>query len=89
MIMDITSIFFIALLFTYLVLKTGSLLPAIVFHCFHDLFLFLVQNAPVADPTLASAFLFAFLWIALTIGALLTKHIVEHWPAKGLACGDS
>ena len=83
MIVDVVSIFFMGLLFTYLVLKTGSLLPAIVFHYVHDIFLLLVQNTPGADETLASALLYAFLWIALLIGAVLTKHIVERWPTKG------
>jgi hypothetical protein len=71
------------LLFTYLVLKTGSLLSAIVFHYVHDIFVLLVQNTPGADETLASALLYAFLWIALLIGAVLTKYIVERWPTKG------
>lgn len=83
MIVDVVSIFFMGLLFTYLVLKTGSLLPAIVFHYVHDIFLLLVQNTPGADETLASALLYAFLWIALLIGAVLTKYIVERWPTKG------
>jgi membrane protease YdiL (CAAX protease family) len=83
MVVDVISIFFIGLLFTYLVLKTGSLLPAIVFHYIHDIFVLLVQNTPGADETLASALLYAFLWIALVIGAVLTKYIVEHWPTKG------
>jgi len=82
-VVDVISVFFIGLLFTYLVLKTGSLLPAIVFHYVHDIFLLLVQNTPGADETLASAFLYAFLWIALLTGAVLTKTIVEHWPTKG------
>jgi membrane protease YdiL (CAAX protease family) len=74
---DVVSIFFMGLLFTYLVLKTGSLLPAIVFHYVHDIFVYLVQNTPGADETLASALLYAFLWVALVIGAFLTKLIVE------------
>jgi membrane protease YdiL (CAAX protease family) len=82
MIVDVVSIFFMGLLFTYIILKTGSLLPAIVFHYVHDIFVLLVQNTPGADETLASALLYAFLWIALVIGAVLTKYIVEHWPAK-------
>jgi membrane protease YdiL (CAAX protease family) len=82
-VVDVISIFFMGLLFTYLVLKTGSLLPAIIFHYVHDIFVLLVQNTPGADETLASALLFAFLWIALVLGALLTKYIVEHWPTKG------
>ena len=82
MIVDVVSIFFIGLLFTYLVLKTGSLLPAIVFHYVHDIFVYLVQNTPGANEPLASVLLYAFLWIALIIGAVLTKYIVEHWPTK-------
>jgi membrane protease YdiL (CAAX protease family) len=81
-IVDVVSIFFIGLLATYLVLKTGSLLPGIVFHYVHDIFVLLVQNTPGADQTRASALLYAFLWISLVIGAVLTKYIVEHWPTK-------
>jgi membrane protease YdiL (CAAX protease family) len=80
-IVDVISIFFMGLLFTYLVLKTGSLLPAIVFHYVHDIFLLLVQNTPGADETLASALLFGFLWTSLVIGAVVTKYVVERWPA--------
>ncbi len=83
MIVDVVSIFFIGLLFTYLVLKTGSLLPAIVFHYIHDIFVLLVQNTPGANEPLASVLLYAFLWIALIIGAILTKYIVAHWPTNG------
>jgi len=82
-IVDLVSVFFMGLLLTYLVLKTGSLLPAIVFHYVHNIFVLLVQNTPGADETLASALLYAFLWIALLIGAVLTKYIVERWPTKG------
>jgi len=87
MIVDVVSIFFVGLLLTYLVLKTGSLLPAIVFHYVHDIFLPLVQNTPGADETLASALLYALLWIALAIGAVLTKYIVERWPTKASKTG--
>jgi len=81
-IVDVVSIFFMGLLFTYLVLKTGSLLPAIVFHYVHDIFVLLVQNTPGADETLASVLLYAFLWIALILGAFLTKIIVERWSPQ-------
>lgn len=82
MFVDIVSIFFMGLLFAYLALKTGSLLPGIVFHYVHDIFLFLVQNTPGADETRSAALLYAFLWIALAIGAVLTKFIVERWPTE-------
>ena len=80
-IVDVVSIFFMGLLFTYIVLKTGSLLPAMVFHYVHDIFVLMAQNTPGADETLASALLFALLWIALVIGAFLTKTIVELYPS--------
>jgi len=82
MIVDLVSIFFIGLLCAYLVLKAGSLLPAIIFHYVHDIFVLLVQNTPGADATLASALLYAFLWTALIIGAALTKITVERWPTE-------
>jgi membrane protease YdiL (CAAX protease family) len=77
---DLVSIFFMGLLFTYVVLETGSLLPAIVFHYVHDIFINLVQNTPGADMAQAKAMLFGLLWISLILGALLTKYIVDHWP---------
>ena len=86
---DVVSIFFMGLLFTYLVLKTGSLLPAIIFHYVHDIFVLLVQNTPGADETMGSILLYAFLWTALAIGAFLTKIIVEHWPGKATKTATS
>ena len=79
---DIVSIFFIGLLFAYLVLKTGSLLPAIVFHYTHDVFVLLVQNTPRAEEPMASILLYGFLWAALAVGAVLTRNIVEHRPIR-------
>ena len=83
MLVDVISIFFMGLLFNYLALKTGSLLPGIIFHYLHDMFVFLVQNTPGADEVLAATLLYSFLWIALVIGAVLTKFIVARWPRKG------
>ncbi len=84
MIVDIVSIFFMGLLFTYLAIKTGSLLPGIIFHYVHDIFVLLVQNTPGAEGTLPLILFYAFLWAALLIGAGLTKYIVEHWPTEDL-----
>lgn len=78
---DVVSIFFIGLLFTYVVLKTGSLLPAIIFHYVYDIFVLLVQNTVGADKGLDLALLYGFLWTSLILGALLTKVIVERWPS--------
>jgi len=79
-IVDVVSIFFMGLLFCYLVLKTGSLLAAIIFHYVHDIFVLIVQNTPGTKEPLASILLYAFLWIALILGAFLTKKIVERSP---------
>lgn len=83
MMLDVVAVFFVGLLLAYMVLKTGSLLPSIVFHYVYDIFVLLVQNTPGADETLAQVLLHAFLWIALIIGAILTKYIVERWPTEG------
>lgn len=79
---DVVSIFLIGLLFAYLVLKTGSLLPAIVFHYVHDVFVLLVQNTPGADEPMASMLLYGFLWAALAVGAALIRYTVERWPVR-------
>jgi membrane protease YdiL (CAAX protease family) len=77
---DIVSIFFMGLAFTYLVLKTGSLLPGIIFHYVHDIFVLLVQNTPGANKVLELTLFYAFLWAALGIGVFATKKIVDCWP---------
>jgi membrane protease YdiL (CAAX protease family) len=81
-VVDAVSVFFIGLLFVYLVLKTGSLLPAIVFHYVHDVFVLLVQNAPGASEPMVSVLLYGFLWASLAFGAMLTRSVVEHWPVR-------
>lgn len=77
---DLISIFFMGLLFVYVILKTGSLLPAMIFHYVHDIFVNLVQNTPSADQTPKLILFYIGLWTALIIGALLTRLIVERWP---------
>lgn len=79
MVIDLVSIFFMGLLFAYVVLETGSLLPTIIFHYVHDIFLNLVQNTPGADGTMKEAMLFGLLWVALIIGALFTRYVVTYW----------
>lgn len=80
MIVDVISVFFMGLLFTYVVLKTGSLLPAIIFHYVHDIFIYLVQNTPGADESMSNVLLFGLLWISLIIGVFLTRYVVTRWP---------
>ena len=77
---DILSIFFMGLVFTYLVLKTGSLLSGIIFHYVHDIFVLLVQNTPGTNKVIELSLFYTFLWAALGIGVFATKKIVERWP---------
>ncbi len=79
---DLVSIFFMGLLFAYIVLKTGSLFPAIIFHYVHDIFINFVQTTPDASEPMKSILLYGFLWIALAVGAVATKVIVEHWTER-------
>ncbi len=83
-IVDLVSIFFMGLLFAYITLKTGSLLPAVIFHYVHDIFVLFVQNTPGADKILSAVLLYSFFWSALVIAALLAKYIVERRPGMPL-----
>ncbi len=84
---DLLSIFFMGSLFLYLILKTGSLLPSMVFHYVHDVFVNLMQNAPGANETTASVLLYGFLWAALMLGAVCTHFIARRWPKPDLSRG--
>jgi len=82
MIADVVSVFFIGLLLAYLVLETGSLLSGIIFHYVYDIFVLFVQNTPGADEPLASILLHGSLWVAIALGALLTRYVVARWPKR-------
>jgi membrane protease YdiL (CAAX protease family) len=79
-IVDLISLFFIGLFFTYVVLKTGSLLAAMVCHYVYDIFVIWAQQTPGADKVVQQSLLFGLLWGALILGAILTKLIVGRWP---------
>ncbi|MBN1269626.1 MAG: CPBP family intramembrane metalloprotease, partial [Kiritimatiellae bacterium] len=81
-VVDVVSIGFMGLLFIFVVLETGSLLPAIIFHYVHDIFVYLVQNTPGASEPLQSVLLYAFLWTGLAAGAWLTRRIVSRGRAR-------
>jgi membrane protease YdiL (CAAX protease family) len=40
------------------------------------------QQTPGTNPVLSQALLFAFLWIALVVGAIVTRWVVERWPNR-------
>jgi len=71
---DIFSVFLIALAFTYAAHKTNSLIPGIVFHFIHDAFLFLFQ-VPNGDffGTYENVVFYTSLWMMLGVGVLMTS----------------
>ena len=74
LLVDIGSVFFFAISFTYTAYKTNSLIPGIVFHVIHDALLFL---ALVPDKVYIGTFenlaFYVSLWIMLGVGCLITK----------------
>ncbi len=76
-IVDIISVIFIGLGFTYVAYKTNSLIPGILFHFLHDAFLFLVQIPDGYYGTYENIIFYISLWIMLGLGCLLTKISVE------------
>ena len=80
---DVFSVFLIAIGFTYVAYKTGSLVAGITFHYFHDALLFFVQSP---ESELFSfqqhALFYAGLWIMVGIGCLVTKAAVQRFQIR-------
>ncbi len=75
---DAFSVIVIAIGFTYVAYKTRSLLAGIVFHYFHDAFLFLVQvPSGVYSGITENAVFYGSLWLMVGIGCLISKYFVE------------
>jgi membrane protease YdiL (CAAX protease family) len=72
---DVVSVFVIAIGFTYVALKTRTLVAGIVFHFVHDALLFLPQID--SKGILESVIFFACLWVMVGVGCLLTKFASE------------
>ncbi len=75
---DLGSVMILGLGFTYIALKTNSLVPGIIFHFLHDAFLFVVQ-VPGGDFIGASENLIFYgcLWGMVAIGCIITKLASE------------
>ncbi|MFX0102578.1 MAG: lysostaphin resistance A-like protein [Candidatus Hodarchaeota archaeon] len=80
---DVFSVFLIALALTYTAFKTNSLIPCIVFHYIHDAFLFLFQ-VPNGDffGIYENVVSFTCLWMMLGLGALITSILSKKWNIK-------
>lgn len=83
---DALSVSIIAVSFTYVVYKTGSLIAAIVFHYLHDAFLFLVQlPGGVYRGVSDNALFYAGLWIMVGVSILITKMATERFRIQAKA----
>jgi membrane protease YdiL (CAAX protease family) len=80
---DLLSIFFMGLTFTYLCHKTNSLVPAMIFHFIHDAFIFLFQVPDgVYNGNFENGVFFISLWGMLLVGCLITYIFTEKWNYK-------
>jgi hypothetical protein len=71
---DAFSVMVIAIGFTYVAYKTRSLVAGVVFHYFHDAFLFFVQPPDGAySGVTENAIFYGFLWLMIGVGCALTK----------------
>ena len=75
---DVFSVSFLAVGFTYTAYKTRTLIPGIIFHFLHDSFVFVVQVSDnvILSDTQNSVF-FLCLWASIGIGVLVTKHAAD------------
>ena len=75
---DVVSVLVLAVGFTYVADKTRSLLAGVVFHFFHDAFLFFVQiSGGVYIGITENALFYGSLWLMVGIGCVITKYFVE------------
>ncbi len=73
-IVDILTVGVIAVAFTYVVLRTGNLYAAIIFHFIHDAFLFVVQLPEGSDQSNLQHLLFyASIWLGMFLIMLLVR----------------
>ena len=75
---DLVSVMILGLGYTYVALKTNSLVPVIVSHFLHDAFLFVVQvPGGVFLGTTENLLFFGCLWGMVAIGCVITKLVSE------------
>jgi membrane protease YdiL (CAAX protease family) len=82
---DMITVIVIAVGFTYTAYKTGSLLAGMVFHYFHDAFLFFVQvSSEGPTNTIENTIFFTILWLAVGIGCIITKLAADKFGVQSL-----
>jgi len=72
-----------ALGFTYVAYKTRSLVAGIVFHYFHDAFLYFVQpSGGISTGILDNAMFYGVLWLMVGLGCVITKLAADTWGVR-------
>ena len=81
---DAFSVLILAIAFTYIVYKTRSLIPAIIFHYLHDTFLFAVQ-LPGGDyfGLKDNALFFSSFWVSIALSILVIRKLSERFAIHG------
>jgi membrane protease YdiL (CAAX protease family) len=80
---DSLSVMVLAIGFTYVAYKTRSLVAGIVFHYFHDAFLYLVQLPGGIDKGVADNVIFyGILWLMVAVGCFIAKLAADSWGVR-------
>jgi membrane protease YdiL (CAAX protease family) len=83
---DVFSVMVMALGFTYVAYKTRSLVAGIVFHYFHDAFLYFVQLPDgISTGAVDDAIFYGVLWLMVGIGCVITKLAADTWGVRAAA----
>jgi membrane protease YdiL (CAAX protease family) len=76
---DATSVMVLATGYTYVAYKTRSLVAGIVFHYFHDAFLYLVQlPGGIYTGVAENVMFYGLLWLMVGIGCIIAKLAAEN-----------
>jgi membrane protease YdiL (CAAX protease family) len=80
---DVFSVMVMALGFTYVAYKTRSLVAGIVFHYFHDAFLYFVQlPGGIYTGVVDNAMFYGLLWLMVGLGCVVTRLAADRWGVR-------
>jgi membrane protease YdiL (CAAX protease family) len=80
---DSLSVMVLAIGYTYVAYKTRSLVAGIVFHYFHDAFLYLVQlPGGVYTGVAENVMFYGLLWLMAGIGCIIAKLAADNWGVR-------
>jgi membrane protease YdiL (CAAX protease family) len=80
---DVFSVMVLAVGYTYVAYKTRSLVAGIIFHYFHDAFLYLVQlPGGIYTGVAENAIFYGILWLMVGIGCIIAKLAADNWGTR-------